>query len=427
MYRFLLKALLIAAMAGLANSRPVELQPIAVIEAPSAAIEFARNSGGAMGVDSMGRAHLTYFSPDEGSRTPNNAIWYVVIENEFASPSLRVDDGDVGGGRHPTLTVDETDAVYIAWSDYRHSTPAGSWIDNLEIYYNKQPMGGEFAAMGTRVSWTEAGHQGDNGYAPKIAAANGRAFIAWYDFHITGHHAHIYVRSSDANGVFESRPGIEAYRITGLESPIDQGSRWLPDLALLNEDSLLVIWGYNDSNYQREFALQGRRVGLDGALGPIEAITDIGGTFFDPPRLAVDSDGRAAVAYMRREAGRSNIFLQFRAPAGDWTDAIQLNDGDYSSTQPVIRSGADGVWYAIWQEDLGGVWQATLAKVDIESGLITRQVVSGFEDDIRSPVIALHPITDALFAAWINRDFEGRRSIVVLREPHTAVDDWALF
>ncbi|MBZ0258693.1 hypothetical protein K8I31_21690, partial [bacterium] len=61
--------------------------------------------------------------------------------------------------------------------------------------------------------------------------------------------------------------------------------------------------------------------------------------------------------------------------------------------------------------------------------VVERTYLSGDFDDARTPTIAIQPLTNGygqLSVAWIERDIDGARSIVLRQELQSAVNDWAL-
>lgn len=174
------------------------------------------------------------------------------------------------------FVLDSQDTVHAVWQDYRHTTALGKWIDNIEIYYDRKPADGAFMDADIRVSHTGADHAGDNGYVPRAAVdSRDRIHIVWYDFTANGSRADIYWRASDEQGLFPDHAGIEQFKITSFESGDTFDSYWLPDLAVLPDDSLYVVWGFL-RGFTGIFQLQGRRITPNGLLEPVEIIAEKG-------------------------------------------------------------------------------------------------------------------------------------------------------
>ncbi len=404
---------------------PREWSEPLVIHQDGAGLQLAYNPRGAIGVDSQGRVHLVYEITDDISSPPDNQCWYRAIVNGRVSDPSRIDSGPYGGGRHPVLAIDSRDTVHVTWQDYRHTTALGKWINNIEIYYDRKSADGAFLDADIRVSHTEADHAGDNGYVPRIAVDhNGRVHIAWYDFTANGTNADVYLRSSNESGGFTDHSGIEEYKITSFESGDPLDSNWLPDIAVLPDDSLYVVWGFL-RGFTGIFQLQGRMIQPDGSLEPVEIIADKGGRHSDPPRLAADRNGNLGLVYVTRGEGLYQIQFQYRPGGGAWSSPRMMNDGTLDATQPNLAFDSVGRAWIAWQEDLGGQNQIRLAVWNpARESLESSEVVSGEFEDARTPALALHPATDQVHLAWLRREDEERRSLVYRYSLETAVRSW---
>ncbi|MGC9326478.1 MAG: hypothetical protein ACP5I1_02480 [Candidatus Hinthialibacter sp.] len=392
-------------------------------------IQFSYNTSGAIAVDSQGIIHLVYFIPDDGGGPPDNQIIYQSIDGGQISSPIRVDSGDQGGGRHPTLAVDSQDAVHVTWQDYRHATAAGNYIDNLEIYYDKKPSGGSFSSEDVRITKTNAGHMGDSGYVPNIdTGPGGRIEITWYDFTANGSNADVYLRRSAEQGVFPLQEGIESFRITdALSDPTSYTANWMPDAAALADGASYVIWGFLEG-WQGLFQLQGRAVFSDGALGAIEEIADEGGRFVDPPRLASDRDGNLGLAATELEDGFYQVNFHYKPKEGGWIGPIRVSDGSLSSSQPSLAFDSSGTAHVVWQEDLSGMFQVMMASIDPQTFTVQdRQRLSEEDCDARTPAVAADPRTDQIHVVWIEFGWDGERSIIGRHEEATGVIDWKLY
>ncbi len=393
------------------------------------AVEFSRNPQNSIVVDSEGRIHLVYFVPDQSSNSPENRIMYMTVENGETSSPVRVDSTDMGGGRHPSLAIDSKDAVHVVWQDYRHTTAAGNYIDNIEIYYDVKPVDSQFAQNDWRLTDTNADHKGDNGFVPNIAiGCDNRIHVTWYDYTSNGNNADIYLQSSDADGAFVSQSGIEDFRITDVqENPDNYTSNWLPDVCALPDGSVYVVWGFL-TGWQGTFELQGRVVSADCALGDVDIIAPKGASFNDPPRLASDQQGNMAMVYTAYIDGMYQVNVQFKPIGGVWSGAVIVNDGTKDSAQPSIAFDSLGVAHIVWQEDFGGIYQVAYARFDPLTMLVDNHTVLSSEyADARTPAIALHPVTDQINVVWIDRWEEGERAIVMCSEIYMAVDSWQLY
>lgn len=425
--RHAIHALTIAAALALwpapnAFSQSISFEPAQVLLETGEAIEFARNPSDAMAVDASGGEHVVYFIADEAGDPPINRVMYLHEESGAVSTPVRADHGEAGGGRHPAIALGSDGALNLAWQDYRDSSALYNWIDNLEIYFHRS-MDDRFTGPDARLTHTKASHNGDNGYAPQIAAsADGTIAVAWYDFNADGGAPGVYVRRS-AGGAYDDVNGIDAFRIT----PQDGSGTWMPDIAALNDGAFYAAWGRVEG-FSGVFELQGREIGASGEMGPIEEIAPAGGNFFDPVRLAASPDGTLGAAYSLRMDGLSRVFVRMRSASGEWSDALTLDEGMVNASQPALVIGEGGLAYAAWQEDWGGLDLIQLAVIDTKTMEITaRAELSDPLEDARFPVLARNPSEKLLHAAWIERGLEGERRIVSTRQVRTRVDDWLTY
>ncbi len=400
-----------------------------VVYTSESVVEFARNTRGSVGIDSSGRIHLVYGMPDESTNPPNNQILYQVIENHEASSPVRVDSGSLGGGRHPSLAIDANDAAHVVWQDYRHTTSAGNYIDNVEIYYDQKSVTGSFSPSDIRITTTNAGHQGDNGYVPQIVVGpDNRLHVSWYDFTSNGNNAEIYLVSADENGVFPDQEGIESFRVTSVEqNPDNFTSNWLPDLAVMPNGSVFVIWGFL-RGWQGAFQLQGLTAAADGSLSPVAIIADKGGRFNDPARLAADSEGNQVVVSPEYVDGLYRINLHYKPSGEEWRGPLVVNDGTLSASQPCAAFLAPDELVAVWQEDVGGIHQIAIAHVNPKTMEVShRDILSQFDQDARTPSISVHPLTGKIAVAWIEHGWDGAYSIKARSTDGTDIDHWLLY
>ncbi len=405
-----------------------DFEPEIEIHRGKEAVQFASNTSGSMGVDSRGTVHWVYYIPDDSNKPPANQIWYQSIQNRIVSLPIRVDSGESGGGRHPTLAIDAQDTVHVVWQDYRHTTAAGNYIDNLEIYYDRMPVDGAFLENDVRLTTTHAPHKGDSGYVPNIAAGNdGRLHVVWYDFTVNGNNADVYLRSSDENGKFPPVDGIESFRITTSEEDFkNYTANWMPDVACQPGGSLYVIWGFL-KGWQGPFQIQGFSVSPGRILGDIEEIASKSGRFLDPPRLVSDSSGHLGLVSNVSVNGLYQVQFLYKKYGEAWRGPIIVNDGLLSASQPSLAFDSKGNAYVVWQEDLSGIYQVAIAQVDLTAWEIKdRTILNPIDIDARTPAIALDPRTDRIHVAWIEKGWEGDYAIHTRREKTTGVSDWRI-
>ena len=402
----------------------IPFDPAATVTSSSENVEFSRIPHGQIAADSQGRIHLVYSIMDATASSPIYHVMYRRMENGVFSPPIRVDRGEIGGGRHPSLALDAKDTLHVVWHDYRNCTAAGHGVDNIEIYYSRKAIDGDFLASDIRLTQTQADHKADNGYLPRIyAAPDGRLHVAWYDFNRDGIHAEIFLKSSDPLGVFDFQPGIDSERIAGLEEGGEFASFWTPNLAPDGEGNLYVQWGFSQG-YTGSYQIQARTVSANRSLGAIETLAGEGGTFYDPPRLAYDGQGNLGLAYEIPSDGMSRVVIQYRPKGGTWESPIVVNSGETDAVQPDMAFDSQGQVYVVWQENTGNHGTIVLALVDPASRTVKfRQRISGEEEDARTPTLALDS-RDRVHFIWCDFREDGSGFIRYMRETGTGIMNW---
>ncbi len=401
-------------------------------------LEFALNTHSIMAIDSSGAVHIVYFAPGPSSDPPSPEIRYQTIRENEISRVVRVDNAEIGGGKHPSLAIDNNDTVHVVWHDLRHSSPPGRWMDNLEIYYDKKSKGGSFLSNDIRITQTSADHTGDNGFLPKMEIGpKDRVNIVWYDFNANGNNADVYLRTSTQDGLFPQQKGIEEFRITSIAEGSVPGSPWTlddafssvwtPSIAVFPDGDLYALWGFL-AGFQGAFEIQGGIVSENRILEDVEIISPEGGTSTDPPRLTYDRSGNLGLAYMNRVDFQSRIQFQYRPYTSRWTEPIFIDSGETDATQPDVVFGTDNNAYVIYQEDIGGIYQIGLAVVSLlDNAILSRQVLSAPDVDARTPTLAVDSGTGRLHTAWVEKSFDDEWSIKYRRQQLTQVRNWGSY
>ncbi len=351
---------------------------------------LARSAPGSAAFDSAGQLHLTYWSGGEVTNPSNPSFVYYRnwTAAEGWSDEVLVDDSVDGGGvrvgaRNPALAASPGGDVYIAWQDHRHSSADYAWIDNLELYGRHRPAGiGSFGPE-LRLTETNAAHNGDNGYAPKLAPLpDGRLALAWYDFHDDRDVSDIYIQLSDTDWQFDTTAPITAHRRTDRADRGGSPAYTLPSAAADADGVLHLCW-----------------IGGTGSSGPVyygtfdtdtaefdytEVLAD-GGDFFSPPHVAVGPDGTAWVVLAHVGGGTAQVtLLQMQEGMGDPPDIRVPFPSGSAQSAPSAAFDAEGRLHLAWLE-AGGVWYGLYdpeedealeaTQVSIDNGTYRRPLV----------------------------------------------------
>jgi len=165
-----------------------------------------------------------------------------------------------------------------------------------------------------------------------------------------------------------------------------------------------------------------------GEWSGIETVAESGGRFFDPPRLFPDRMGNLGLVYPNLAEDRFGLFFQYRPVGGVWSEAVRIDSGNASATQPSIVFDTQGKAHVVWQE--GDAWFSDIFYTTIDPQTMTvssgKRLNSG-EFSARQPVIALDSMTNRLSVAWIETGEDGGKSIHLRNEITTPVRNWSLF
>lgn len=406
----------------------VDFEEVQTLLNTEAMIEFSRVPHSSIGVDGNGSVHLVYTENGEGNTPPLSKIWYRTLVDQDISEPIRVDSSNHIGGKHPCLAIDSNNTIHVAWQDYRHTTSAGNFIDNVEIYYDRKPVNQTFSENDVRISHTNAGHLGDNSYTPQITiGTDNQIHMIWFDFTENGENAEVYLRSHPLSGDFPDIIGVDDFRITSAESNQPFSSKWFPSLAVLPNGSVYAIWGTR-TGFQGSFTIEGREVKQDRTLVDVETIALEAAHILDPPRLAGDKQGNVGTIYPKYINGTYQIFFQYRSTGQNWSEPIQISQSGFDATQPDLAFDINGHVNLVWQRDIGGIQQIQFTRFDPNQPYDSKiQALSSSQSDARTPVIATDPQTGIVHIVWIEHLENGQRSIMHKKEESTILQEWLMY
>ncbi|MCG3197425.1 MAG: hypothetical protein HUU16_12755 [Candidatus Omnitrophica bacterium] len=401
----------------------------------AAKYNLSRTPNSILALDSAGKLHLTYWSG--GIQTTPGTPSYVYYRSwtvtEGFSPQVSIDDSRVGpnhvGGRHPSITVTADNTVWVVWHDHRDSTADGNWINNVEIYGDRLPPGGSFGSTDIRLTNTNAGHPGDNGYTPKIARGpDGRLSLAWYDSHFSsGDFADIFLKTSDPLGVFDLGEPMSAMRLTDLaDHPTIPYS--VPDFAVDSSGTRHLAWagGYGpDVNLYYAAAPLGATTVQEVLLAP--GATD----FFDPPRMVCAPNGDVWIACGDDSNPQGEDVVLFRRRAGQPTfdPPISIAPDPARQYAPDLEVDSQGKVHLVWVDERGGAHVLYGVYDPLLDQLLEEQPVTPEPGNWARPSLALGPDGDT-HVIWEEDRALGEGDIwfcTTKRPPTSSVEAWSLY
>lgn len=408
---------------GIADINAVEFGDEIRVSDEMEGIEFSRNPQNMIQVTTDGIVNMVYTLPDLSLPIPNTNIYYQTIENGIPNPTERI-NSQSANALHPSMRIGIDGSVHVAWQDSRHSTAAGNWIDNLEIYYDVKQLHSSFLDTDIRITQTTAAHLGDNGYAPQLALhPDGRVWITWYDFHFDGSHADVYLRLSELDGAFQPMENIQNFRITQEDNT--GASNWLPTITPFG-NQMYMIWGVQEG-FTAILNVHGINFDANGMPLENEPLW-MGSKFLDPGRLASGINGSIGCVYTNIVNNSNVILFRHRKTSGFWSEPILINQSAFHATQPHFAYDSKGTAHIVWQEDVGGIFEIHYAAIDPETmQILTEQTVSSLDADARTPVIAIQPITDRITIAWVDKRNTPLNQVIMIQEIKSDIHNWQTY
>jgi len=270
-----------------------------------------------MFVDDYGNVHIAYHRKVAG-------IWQVFYRRRTSYgwlPEERVVFTDTADAKYPSVAVIR-DSIFLAWHDYR----VGG-ITNVEIFFNSKPLTGDTWANEERLTYTNSGSVGDNGYVPtlKVSPA-GNLRIVWYDYRDdpAAYDAEIYTKVRTSAGWGED--------VRVSDSP---GNAWYPAFTYGDvEDSLLIVWADDRDGGYRVYYDDG---GSEGS------VSDRPGYY---PDVAY-GHGEYVVVW---QDGSGDIYAARRDSSG-WSSPIAVHPSPNPQKDPAIFAFGYG-FVVVWRQDL---------------------------------------------------------------------------
>jgi hypothetical protein len=397
LYRLIPGALL-AALVVPAAAQDITFGPAELIPDAPAKYRLSRNSRGQAAFDANGRLHLVYWTGAEATlpATPSRIYYRSWTRLDGWSERVQVEQSRDNldrelGGRNPALLVTPAGEVVVAWGDYRHTTDGGGGIDNIEIYLDRRPVGGDFVAGDLRLTYTTATHSGDNGYAPRIArSADGRLHVLWYDFNDNPMVSDLYLASSDTAGVFNPAEGLAAWRLTNQADRGPTPSAYtLGDVVVDSADAIHIIWMEGTAG---KGPIRHAVVGATRPVAETIIATEAGG-FFDPPRLLATADGSVWAVYTDRTGTNpGDIAARRLAPGGgSFGAAIAITNHPATQRQADVAADSTGRLHFVWVDERDGLQRVFHRTFDPGSGLLGAEtILTASSSNWARPVVAIN-------------------------------------
>jgi hypothetical protein len=360
---------------------PVFSSPISVTaDQPVNSYQVSRNPSRSMAVDADGLLHMVFFSGPFATspQNPSNIFYRTWDAKAGFGPMTKVDNSITDltsqpiGGRQPSLLLTPNGTVWVTWHDYRNCSGGiapGNWADNIEIYADSKPKGGDFSNTDIRLTNTPPSpdYLGDNGYSPRlIQRTSGALGVVWYDYHRKDYPSDLYYTQSDTNGVFPTGVSIDTQRITDAnDRGLDFSKSFnFVNAAVDNTGAVNFVWtsGTSDEGDLYFSSMSGTGPLTSGTTTPLKQHAS---GYWNPPQIFASRAGDEVwLLWTNEPISNPTITLRRRVVAtGQWDDEIPLPPGG-AQRQPDAAFGPDGKIHLTWLNQATNPAQIEYARFD---------------------------------------------------------------
>lgn len=345
-------------------------------------------------VDDMGVIYVVWYD-DRNLISAYHDIYLAKSSNGGISfdTNIQVDDGgQFTTQMNPSVTVDKSGAVYVAWQDYRN----GNW----DIYLAKSIDGGLSFGPSARVD--DTGNDTSNQAIPSVEVAqNGTVFVVWHD------HASNSIklsRSLDGGATFE--PSVL------VNDPLGSPALTVPSLTLDAQGNIFVSWsGKRDGFYHIYLSKS-----TDGGLffGPDLQVDDASYGVRSGSSIGADSAGNVYAVWMDSRNSSNGIYFTKSTDGGSTFEknirVDNIGTGAVITSGPSLGVDSVGNVYVTWDDNRNNNQRDIFFASSLDGGF-------SFEGDIRvddtgstvsgqwSPSIAIfeNNSTSHVFITWFDK------------------------
>ncbi len=269
-----------------------------------------------MFVDSFGNVHISYHKKVGGH-------WQVFykIRSSYWQNEERVTN-TTADAKYPSILV-YSDSVFLVWHDYRVEG-----ISNIEIFFNSKPINGTSWDNETRLTYTNSGGPGDNGYLPTIKQMGGKLYVVWYDYRDdpSSMNAQIYLKVRDSAWGPDVRVS---------NSP---ANAWYPSFDFWG-DTLFVVWADSRNT--------GYNIYGNWGLGDYRITTNT--SYY--PDIATSGD-KTLLVYVNSSLSPPQVFGKLYN--GTFGVDFPIRYSGNSQQEPTVIPDGNGGWVVAWSEDFVG-------------------------------------------------------------------------
>lgn len=270
----------------------------------------------------------------------------------WTDPDVRVStDTTNATQKAPTIAAGSTGTVYLAWQDFRHPT-------HWDIYFANSTDGGS-TWTNPNVRVNEAGIA--NRFEPAIAvdSTTGTVYVAWQDYRSGDWD--IYIANSTDGGDTWTDPNVR------VSSDTTNATQIYPTIAVGSAGTVYLAWqdersGNTDIYFAK--SIDGGEIWTHPNV-KVKTKNDEVNQYY--PALGVDSFGTVYVVWQDiRGSTHYDVFFTNSTDGGDsWPDSdVRVND-DFDAQQryPALVVGSTGAVYVVWEDDRDGDYDVYFASL----------------------------------------------------------------
>jgi hypothetical protein len=246
----------------------------------------------------------------------------------------------------PTIAVNETDVLFVAWQDER--------LGDSDIFFSKSVNGGLTWSPNARINSDDPGNSSSN---PSITVDDsGNIYLAWQD-NRDGNYDIYFSKSSDGGTSWS----------TDIRVDDDAGSanQRAPSIAVNATGDIFIVWEdfRSNSDFDVYFA-KSTNGGANWSIPNVRVNDDVTSRKQEKPSLAVSPNGTAYVAWHdeRTSATNFDIFFSYLMPPAPppKIDRILISRSpvgstDWADDESYFISEFDTFYACGWNDTIGFV------------------------------------------------------------------------
>ena len=346
-------------------------------------------------VDSVGNIHIAWEDPTNYTNCGTDTdIFYKRWNTSTSTWSITevVSTESTDSSSWPSLAIDASDNIHIAWGDPTNYTNCGT---DTDIFYNRWNTSTSTWSI-TEVVSTEST---DTSFTPSLAVdASGNVHIVWYDrtnYTNCGTDRDIFYKYWDTS--------TESWTTTEVVSTESTGSSYYPSLAVDASETVHITWrDTTDYAYSgAEADIFYKRKDTSFSWTTTEVVSTISTDTAFIPKIAIDSAENIHIAWY----DLSNILLsgtdmdifykRWDASLFSWsTTELVSNISTESSSDLAIATDSIGNVHIVWGDS------TNYTNCGTDTDIFYRKLTSPLTAPELSPILPNPTYTATIFLDW---------------------------